>query len=469
MTIEERSSAIDQFAATCQGAVLRSGDENYAEACTGWNLSWTHRPAVIVRAASESDVAHAVRYAAAQGWAVAVQNTGHGVVIPADEQSVLILTADLADLRIDPQAQTATVGGGTEWGPVLAAAQQHGLSPLMGSSPNIGAVGYSLGGGFSWLVRKYGMAVDSIRSLRVVLADGGVVTASATEEPELFWALCGSGGSSLGVVVEMAIALAPVADVYAGNLFYPLDAAHEIFDRYRDWSHQAPTELTSAFNITAYPPLEMVPEPLRGKTFVIVRGCYAGAPTDGNDAAIRLVDQWRNWRQPLMDTWGTIPFARSAEISMDPVDPIPGAASARWIANLDGSVLEAMLDTVAGGDGPSPILFAEIRHGGGAIRRDNPAVSFAARDGERLLEMVGLVTSPDAAAEVKRRFKAAWQRVSANLATPPGYLNFLEGPEKAQAASQAFGRDTLARLAAAKHRYDPQDLFRHGISLNGSA
>lgn len=466
MTIRHDPDSAAQLTAICQGAVLLPGDEKYAETCAGWNLAWTQRPAVVVRAASESDVTHAVRYATAQGLAVAVQNTGHGVTIPADEYSVLIVTADLDDVRINPQARTATVGGGSAWAPVLAAAQRHGLAPLLGSAPHVGAVGYSLGGGFGWLARKHGLAVDSVRSLRVVLADGRVVTASATEEPELFWALCGTAGSALGVVVEMTITLAPVSVVYAGNLFYPISAARDVFDRYLDWASQAPTELTSAFNITSFPPLEAVPELLRGKTFVIVRGCYADSPGANEEVGIELVDQLRTWREPLMDTWATIPFARSGEISMDPVDPVPAASSGRWLSKLDHTVLEVMFDAIT--DDTAPMLFVEARHAGGAIRRDNPAVSFAARGGEWLLEFVGMITGPGADAELDRRFETAWRRIATNLSDLPGYLNFAEGHEQVQISRQAFDGETLARLATVKRHYDPDDLFRHGIPLMGS-
>ena len=467
MAIQSPPLGIAQLDAACLGSVLHPADEGYSRACAGWNLAWTQRPAVVVNALSETDVVHAVRYAAANGLSVAVQTTGHGVAVPATDQSLLIVTQGLDHVHIDPHSQTATVGGGVTWEPVLAAAHHHGLAPLLGSTPHVGAVGYSLGGGFGWLTRKHGLAVDAVRSLTVVLADGRVVVASPTSAPELFWALCGSGGANLGVVVEMTLALVPVTEVYAGNLFYPLDAAHDVFERYVDWSERAPDELTSAFNITTFPPLEVVPDSLRGNTFVIVRGCYAGEPEDrvGQD----LVDQWRTWRAPLMDTWDTMAFTQSAQISMDPVDPVPAASSGRWLNRLDHAVLETMLAAVVGGDTPSPMLFAEVRHGGGAAHRENPAVSFGVRDAQRMLELVGITAGPDAHSQLEQRFDATWQQLAAHLAPLPGYLNFAEGHEKAQLAAQSFDRTTLSRLSAAKHIYDPYNLFRHGIALASDA
>lgn len=463
MTTTENTTTT--LAETYRGATLVQTDDGYRDACAGWNLAWQQQPAVVVRAEDVADVVTAVRHASAAGLGVAVQNTGHGVTVAADDRSLLIVTRNLDGVRVDPDARTATVAGGTTWQQVLPAAQQHGLAPLMGSAPHIGTVGYALGGGFGWLARPHGLAVDNIRSLVVVTADGDVVTTSPTQEPELFWALCGTAGSALGVVVEMTIALAPVSDVHAGNLFYPLDAAGEAFDRYLDWSARAPRELTSAFNLTSFPPLELVPEPLRAKTFVIVRGCHAGPP----EAAEALVDEFRAWRQPLMDTWGTMPFARSPEISMDPVDPVPAASSGRWLQSLDHSVLDAMLEAVIGGGQPSPMLFAEFRHGGGAIREDNPAVSYASRDGAGLLEFVGMITAPGADADLEQRFASTWERLAANLARLPGYLNFAEGREQVEISGQSFDDATRTRLAAAKRRYDPDNLFRHGIPLTDPA
>ncbi|GAA4906660.1 FAD-binding oxidoreductase [Tessaracoccus lubricantis] len=463
MSITTRSGGPETLLTSCHGPVHHFGDDGYDAACASWNLAWQQRPAVVVRAATEADVAKAVAHAVANGMSVAVQNTGHGVVRPADEGTVLIVMKDLDSVRVDPAARTATLGGGATWAPVLAAAQEHGLAPLLGSAPHVGAVGYSLGGGFGWLARRHGLAVDTIRALRVALTDGRVVTASPHEEPELFWALCGTAGSSLGVVVEMTIGLAPVTEVYAGNLFYPLGAADEVFERYLDWCERAPAELTSAFTSMAFPPLDIVPEPLRGQVFAIVRGCYAGAP--GDAAGAGLVDEWRGWREPIMDTWGPMPFARCAEISMDPVDPLPAASSGRWLARADATVAQAMLQAVVGGDAPSPMLLAEIRHGGAAVNRPNTAVSFGGRSGQWVMELVGLVGAPEAAADLSRRFDAAWERLGPLLAPVPGYPNFEEGEGRVAMTRHSFDAATLQRLAAAKRHYDPSDVFRHGLQL----
>ncbi len=306
---------------------------------------------------------------------------------------------------IDPQARTATVEGGARWSAVLSAASEHGLAPLLGSSPGIGVVGYTVGGGFGWLGRRHGLAVDRVRSATIVLADGTVVVATAETQPDLFWALLGAGGGSLGIVVELTFELVKVRDVYAGNLLYPADAAADVFAFWRTWIDGLPPELTSSFLLMCFPPLDAVPAPLRGQTFAIVRGCHCGELRDG----AALVDAWRTWRPPAMDLWGPMPFSEMATISQDPVDPLPAATYGRWLASVDDGLLDAMRGAVAGG-----AIFAEVRHGGeGAVGRPNPQVGYAARDG----------------------------------------------------AAEAFPDAVLRRLGHLKRRFDPDDLFAHGVRL----
>lgn len=438
------------------GRVVRPRDPDYTQAAAAWNVAWTHRPAAVVVAADAHDVAAAVTHAREAGLGVAVQSTGHGVTVPADEHSLLLTMGRLDGVHVDPAARTATVGGGVTWAPVLAEAQRYGLAPLLGSAPHVGAVGYSLGGGFGWLARRYGLAVDSIRSLRVVLADGSTVTASAQENPELFWGLCGSGGSHLGVVVEMTIELFPVAEVYAGSLLYPAEAAADVFEHFREM--RAGEEFTGAFGIMAFPPLEMVPEPIRGKSFAIVRGCHVDL-----EAGARLVDDWRTWRSPALDMFGVLPFGRAGEISQDPEDPLPGATNGRWLARLSDGVGEAMREAVLGGEGPSPVLFAEARQAGGAAARPNPAVSFEARDGQYALEMVSLLVAPGAGQVVEDIYRRTWERLADDLAHLPGYLNFAEGQDRIANAALAFTPAMRERLAALKRSVDPDGVFRFGI------
>ncbi|WP_203337209.1 FAD-binding oxidoreductase [Nocardioides limicola] len=449
----------DVLTAAIEGRVHYPGEAGYDAAKGCWNVLWVHQPAVVVEAASVNDVVVALSHARRNGLKVAVQSTGHGVTVPADAETMLLVVAGLASVEIDAGNQVARIGGGATWAPVLAQAQRHGLAPLLGSAPHVGAVGYTLGGGFGWLARRYGLAVDHVRSLRVVRADGWVVTASRSSHPELFWALCGGGGGSLGVVVEMEIGLVPVGEVYAGNLFYPIEDAAAVFDFYREWSERQSADFTSAFTLMNFPPLEMVPAPIRGRSFALLRGCHSGDGADGKAA----VDEWRAWREPALDMFGPMPYAECGEISADPVDPVPAIASGRWLTHLDDDVLAAMLEAVTGGPGPSPLLMAETRHAGGAVTGPVPSACFEARGADRMLELIALVMAPEAGVEAERRISATWQRLAGHLPSLSGYLNFAEGAERQTVAATAYTSDTRHRLAAVKASVDPLGMFSNGV------
>jgi FAD/FMN-containing dehydrogenase len=440
------------------GRVLTSDDAGWQAAAAAWNVAYQHRPAVVVEAASVADVARTVGFATANGLSIAVQTTGHGVGTPAGADAVLLVTRSLDTARVDADEAVAIVGGGATWAPVLEAAQDAGLAPLLGSSPHTGAVGYTLGGGFGWLGRRYGLAAHHVRSLQVVLADGSVVRASEESEPELFWALRGAGMGSLGVVVEMEIGLVPVRSVYGGNLFYPIDGWKEAFDRYITWSDGLPDEFTTAFDIFNFPPLDMIPGPLRGRAFAVIRGAHCGDPAE----AKALVDEWRAWGQPEIDLFGPMPFREVAAIAQDPTEPIPALTSARWLSGLATDVGAAMFDAVLGGTGPSPVLFAETRHGGDAVSRPAGPGQIVP-DAERLLQVVAVTPDPDARRDAERRTADLWQTLSPRVSG--AYLNLTEGEERVSQARDAFDAASWSRLADIKRRFDPLNAFSHGLDI----
>ncbi|MCB1376466.1 MAG: FAD-binding oxidoreductase, partial [Rhodobacteraceae bacterium] len=196
-----------------------------------------------------------------------------------------IVTARMTDVQVNVTAQTAWVEAGAEWGMVLEKTQAVGLAPLLGSSPNVGVIGYTLGGGMGWLARQYGLATDSVQRFEVVTADGEVRTVSRSEHPDLFWGLRGGGGS-LAIITSVEMQLYPVTTVYGGNLIYPASMAREVILRYREWIKDAPDALTSSFAIMNFPPIPAVPDFLRGKSVIMVRGCYTGSVEEG-EALIR--------------------------------------------------------------------------------------------------------------------------------------------------------------------------------------
>ncbi len=439
------------------GDAITPDDARYDEARSVFNPVFEHRPALIVDATSVEDVAAAVRHAAGTGVKVAVQATGHGVTVPADG-AVLVLTRKLDHVRIDPDTWTARIGAGAKWEPVLAAAQQHGLAPLLGSSPDVGAVGYTLGGGLGWLARRYGTSADHVRSFTVVTADGSVVCADDDNNSDLFWALRGGGAGGLGVVVDMEIDLVPVTEVYAGNLFYPAEMAAELFAFYSEWSEGLPEEMTTSFAMMAFPPLDVVPEPMRGRSFAIVRGCHCGDPVE----AEALVGEWRSRWQPEMDMFGPMPFSMAGLISNDPTEPTPALSSARWLRRLDPDLVGSIAEALAPDPHPSAVVFVELRHVGGAVGRHVPGASYSARRWDRLAHTIALALDPAMEADGAARIERLWERFAPHLADS-AYLNLLEGADRKAAARSGFDAATWERLQLVKRTFDPENLFSHGI------
>ena len=453
--------AVRDLRTRCAGAVLSPLDAGYDAARTGFNLRFDQRPAVAVVAESVDDVVAAVRFATALGLRVAVQATGHGTGGVADEGTLLVVTSRLTDVAVDPGNRVARVSAGARWSDVLGPAQEHGLAPLLGSTTHVGAVGYTLGGGFGWLGRRYGLGSDSVRSFDVVTPDGEEVHASPTLRPELFWALKGGGAGTFGVVVGMEIDLYPVSNVYAGNLFYPAELAPEVVRRWRDWAADVPDEMTSSIVMINFPPLETVPEPLRGQSFVLVRGCWSG--TDLGQGQ-ELVDRWRAWREPAMDMFGPLPFAAADAISMDPTDPMPAMVSTEWLDTLPDGALDVVLEATYPEPGRQPtLLFAEIRHAGGAVRRKAvDAANDLGRSGEFLLELVGVPPFPDAVYWLEAHLRLTRDAL-APYVTGAAYLNFTEGEERRRRAASAFSPENLRRMRNLKASLDPDNRFGHGL------
>ncbi len=460
MLMTKSASPFAQLQMQVQGQVITPEDPGYDEARLAWNRRVEQHPAVIVVAVSAQDVATAVTFAQEQRMGVAVQGTGHGNVRPADD-CVLILTREMNGVTVDPDAQTARVEAGVKWGAVLAKAQQHGLAPLLGSSPTVGAVGYTLGGGLGWLGRKYGLSADNVLAFELVTTDGQLRRAAADENSDLFWGLRGGGGS-LGIVTSMTIRLFSVTQVYAGNLFYPASMAQEVFRHYRAWIADAPDELTSSVLIMNFPPIPDLPDFLRGQSFALVRGCYCGPITEGE----KLLRHWRDWLPPLIDDFKTIPFSAAATISNDPVDPMPGFTSGAWLRELSDDTIDAIVRYAAGLDDPSPLVFAEVRHAGGAIKRVGKETAvYGNRESELLLSLVGVAPTPEAHQYLVAYTGQLKEALRPSL-TGGVYMNFLEGVESQQRIRDGLTAGGHERLTTLKAQLDPGNLFCYSFNIS---
>jgi FAD/FMN-containing dehydrogenase len=450
---------ISQLISHLPGKVVLPSDSQYDAARQAWNLVVDQRPELIVYAESPLDVAKAMSFARQNGLEIAVQCTGHGIVQAANG-AMLINTSRMKDLRIDPEAQTAWVGAGVKWGEVLEHSQQHGLAPLLGSSPNVGAVGYSLGGGMGWLARKYGMSADSIIHLDIVTPDGIMRRANPKENGDLFWALRGGGGG-FGVVTGMEIRLYPLARVYAGNLYYPSDMAKEVFQRFREWAEDAPDELTASVVLMNFPPHPETPPIFRGQSFVIVRGCYCGPVEDGE----KLMEYWRLWRPPTIDDFKTIPFLEAASISQDPIDPVPVPSTGAWLSELSDEAAETLIRYTLPQDGPPTLILSEVRLAGGAISRQDPEASaYSHRDGQWLWISAGVAMGPEMLAQLERHYEQMRGALSPYL-TGKLYMNFADGKEARLRTRDGFSEENFQRLKRIKARYDPDRRFNFSFDI----
>mgnify|MGYP001221142055 FL=1 len=439
--------------------VILPGEPAYDAARATWNLSVDQHPAVVVVARSAEEVAATVRFAERHNLGVAVQATGHGTKLPADD-ALLLITA-MQGVRVDPEGRKAWVGAGTKWKAVLEEAQRYGLAPLLGSSSEVGAIGFTLGGGMGWLARKYGLSCDSVLSFEMVDITGRIMQLSPGSNPALFWAMRGGGGAGLGVVTSMEIQLYPVSTVYAGNLLYPPEMAHEVMARWAAWVRDVPEELTSAVVIMNFPPLPIVPPELQGKSFVMVRGCYCGDVGRGEE----LIDSWRAWRRPLMDFFHDMPFVQSDMISQDPVDPIPVGITGAWMREITHEAIDAIIRYTLLQGGPHTLLFAEIRHAGGAISRVGAEeAAFSHRHHPFSLEMVGITPTPEAHEHFLEHTEGLRAEIAPCL---PGdvYINFLEGEEAMKRTPSAFSIESYQRLKRLKAAMDPENTFRYGLDI----
>lgn len=455
------AGAIRALRVRLRGALLRPGEDGYDEARAAWNLNARQRPAVVVVADDAADVLAAVRFARDQGRGVGVMATGHGIAAPCDG-GVLVNTSRIKDVRVDPKARTARVGAGAKWADVVPGAAAHGLAGLPGSSTQVGVVGYTMGGGFGWLGRRYGFASDSVRGAEVVTADGELVRASARENADLFWGLKGGGGN-FGIVTSLTFDLHPVENVYGGNLFYPLRRAREVLDLYARWSRGLPDEMMSAATFRRFPP--MAPEPFGGNAFVAVRGCYCGDdPAEGE----RLMEPVREaLGEPAIDTFAVMPAAEMDRISMDPVTPIGALGHSEMLGELSPEAIETLVG-LAGPD--SPLIMLEMRQLGGALSRPTSGPSPTGHaDASFSMNAIGATPTPGMA-RVVRAYLARVAEAVRPHATGTTYVNFMDldgaTPERVKAA---YSPNDWKRLVDLKDRRDPHNLFRFNRNIPPSA
>jgi len=449
--ITDTIPALDDLRAGLAGSVSVPGDDRYDEARLAWNLAVDQRPAAVAEPETVADVEAVVRYAGERGLRIAAQGTGHNAAPLGDlEGTILVKTHRLRDVHVDAHARRAVAMAGAVWADVVVPASRHGLVALAGSSHDVGVVGYTLGGGLSWLARSHGLAANAVVAIQVVTADGRRRVVSASHDPDLFWALRGGGGN-FGVVTAIELELFDVGDVYAGMLAWPWERAGEILAAWREWSITAPDEISTSARIVQVPPLPDIPEIVRGRALVVIDGAHTGDEGDGARAlaALRALE-------PDIDTFATMAPAGLLGIHMDPPAPVPAVGDGGLLAGVGADAIEALVRAAGPGSG-SPLLSVELRQLGGAVAREpQGAGAIASLQADFGLFAVGLAMDPGMAAAVGAHVDV----VKAALApwdAAERYLNFAERPVDTR---RAFTPDAYRRLRAVKTLVDPDDVFR---------
>ncbi|HVU93397.1 MAG TPA: FAD-binding protein [Jatrophihabitans sp.] len=440
---------LDRLAVDLDGTLVRPTDPGWDTARLAWQLATDQRPAAVVLAASVRDVQATVLAAAELGLRVAPQGTGHNAA-PLGEltDTILLKTSALRGVQIDAEARIARAEAGAMWLDVTPLAAKHGLAGLAGSASDVGVVGYTLGGGLSWLGRTYGLAANSVVAMEVVTADGRLRRIDAGSDPELFWALRGGGGS-YAIVTAIEFRLYPVAEVYAGVLFFPITRAEEVLQAWREWLPSVPDTVSSVGRLLKFPPLPDLPPHLSGQAYVVVEAaCMLPA-----DEAEELLAPLRALG-PAIDTFRVTPVEELAALHMDPDGPVPGSGDGLLLAELPAEAVRAVARFAA----PDvPLLSVEVRHLGGALTPGRTAAG--AVDGIAggfAFFAVGIAPTPEAMRAVQASVVAA-QHALAPWSASRCYANFAESRKTGAAL---FGADTHRRLQSVKAAYDPADLIR---------
>jgi FAD/FMN-containing dehydrogenase len=447
-------ATIEEFRASLRGALVGPGDDGYETARRVWNGMFDKRPRLIARCTGVADVISAVQFARSQNLLVAVRGGGHSFPgLSTCDDGLVIDLSPMKGIRVDPQARTARAQPGVTWGEFDRETAAFGLATTGGLVSTTGIAGFTLGGGIGWLMRPYGLTCDNLISADVVTADGRVVTASATENADLFWALRGGGGN-FGIVTSFEYRLHPVSMILGGVLFYPAAQAREVLRNYRQFVETAPDQLTTMAAFLTAPPAPFIPAHLQGTPMVGIVVCYAG-PIEEGEAAVRSL---RAFGPPAVDVVGPMPYTVLQTLfdAGAPHGLLYYSRSDFLPALSDGAIDTLMAQAAAMA---SPLSAIHLHHMGGAMSRV-PAgeTAFSNRGAPFTLNTIAAWGDPGESASHMQWVRDLSAAIKPHT-TGAVYVNFLgdEGEERVRAA---YGASTYDRLAAAKHAYDPTNLFR---------
>jgi FAD/FMN-containing dehydrogenase len=446
------------------GTLIGPDDDGYDAARKVQNEMIDRRPALIAVCHSIPDVAAALAYARAEGLEVAVRAGGHAAPgFGTTDDGLLIDLSPLKGIHVDPVRRIAWVQPGVLWGELDAATQEHGLAVTGGRVSSTGVAGFTLGSGSGWLERKMGLAADNLRAARVLTADGTFVTASATQNADLFWGLRGGGGN-FGIVVEFEFDLRPVGpEVLGGMLMWPRERAGEVLRAYRDLMRDAPDALCGGLVLMSAPPLPMVPLELQGRPAVGVLVLYAGAPDRGAEhiAPLRAL-------APVVDAVQPMPYrALQSMLDGDPEIKLRAYYRFSFIDKLTDPAIDTILAAADGA--PSTKSVVLLKPFGGAYARVGAMdTALGQRDAEWGMQVLASWLEPERDI-VNRNWVRAFTDALAPWARPGGFPNFIAEARDAEGVRSAYGAERYARLVEVKDRWDPENVFRLNHNVEPSA
>jgi len=427
-------------------------DTTYDAARKPWNVAVDQRPAAVAFPRNAEEVAAVVRAAADAGMRVAPQSTGHNagpLAARGLDDVVVVRTSDMNLVIADPDAEIVRVEGGAVWEPAVAAAAAHGRAVLHGSSPDVGIAGYSLGGGIGWYARRLGLAANSLTAVELVIGDGTLVRASADENPALFWALRGGGGS-FGVVTALEFRTYPIETAYAGVLMWDITDTERVLREWSAWAPEAPDEVSTSFRVLRLPPMPELPDFIRGRSVAMIDGAVLGSDERGKDIlrGLRALG-------PELDTFARVPAADLVRLHMDPEGPTPATSDSRMLGTFPDAAVDAFVDTVGPG-AETTVLMAELRQLGGALARphaDGGVLSHL--DGQFVAFAGAIAATPEMGAQ-GRADAARLMSALEPWTNGRQYLNFAESAVDPRAAYQD---SAWMQLAGIRSAVDPHGVF----------
>jgi hypothetical protein len=455
MTDEPVTAALAELAPDFRGELLRPGDGGYDAARRVWNGMIDRRPGLIARCTGVGDVQAAIRVAREQRLLVAVRGGGHNVAGNAVcDDGLVIDLSPLKGIFVDPSSRTARVQGGVTLGELDRETQRFGLATTGGLISTTGVAGLTLGGGLGWLARKFGTACDNLLSAQVVTPAGEIVTASESENPDLFWGLRGGGGN-FGIVTTFEYRLHRVGpEVLAGAVFHPLERGEAVLRFFHDFAREAPDELTAIAQVFTAGPAPFLPPETEGRRLVAIGVCWAGDLDEGE----RVLAPLRSSGSPLADVIGPIPYT-ALQSGSDPAFPAGrhNYWKSSYLNEISDGAIAAALEYAERMPSPHSVFYVE--HLEGAIGRVSPEeTAFAHRDAAFDFNALAVWEDPSDTDENVAWARGFWEAMQPHAGRGV-YVNNL-GVEGQDRVREAYGEATYARLAALKDRFDPENLLR---------